>query len=130
MEKELLNNFNDTTFMFMDFLNTIKEEKNFNFYKLFSQKIVKLEPTKLIEQYILYCLPYYQHIITKNEHFFLKNDFEYDKNNDIKEYENLFNVVKIKTIFNCCDADTKNFIFEYLILLSNYAKDYFNLKYS
>ena len=61
-----------------------------------------------------------------------ERDEDYFWNLDVKisdKYSNLFDVVKIRNILESYDSKTKNLLFDYLIILSNYAKQYFKLKY-
>jgi len=119
----IINEFNSTTLTFIDFLKSLTNDSDLGFYRRVSDKIIRTEPNKLIEQYCIHCLPHYQQVLKKDENYFMNYNLEMDTQ------DNLLKAMKVQTIFPKLKADAKNLIFEYLIILSNYAKDYFNLKY-
>lgn len=124
MEKEIIDNFNDVSISFLDFIKTLNKNPKIELCKTISQQIIKLQPNKLIEQYIVHCLVHHEKLEERDEDYF--------RNLDVKisdKYSNLFDVVKIRNILESYDSKTKNLLFDYLIILSNYAKQYFKLKY-
>lgn len=110
--------FNQTIIMFLDFLYSITKDTDLTFYKKVISKISTSEKNKMIEQFIINCLPYYQQIQNKDDNFFL------NFNSDNLNNKSLLKVIKIKTIFKSLSLEEKNMIYQYLILLSNYGKQY------
>ena len=120
----IVGEFNTTTLSFLDFLKALTNDSDLGFYKRVSQKIIDTDKNKLIEQFCIYCLPHYEYVVNKDENYFMTYDLEMDTE------DNLLKAMKVKVIFPKLKQEAKDLIFEYLLILSNYAKDYFNLKYS
>ena len=126
MEKELIDNFNETSMSFLDFISTLCPGPKLEICKKLSKNIIQIEPNKLIEQFIVYMLEHYDYVISKDEDYFNN----YDLNKIDNQIPSLFNLQYIKHILLNFSSKEKNLCFEYLIILSNYAKQYFKLKYS
>ena len=110
--------FNQTTVMFLDFLYSITKDSDLTFYKKVVKRISTSEKNKMIEQFIINCLPYYQHIQNRDDNFFL--NFNIDNLNN----KSLLKIIKIKKIFRTLSVEQKSMIYQYLILLSDYSKEY------
>jgi hypothetical protein len=120
----IVDEFNTTTLSFIDFLKALTNDTDLGFYRRVSKKIIDTDKNKLIEQFCIHCLPHYEHVVKKNEDYFMRYDLKMDTE------DNLLKAMKVQVIFPKLKKEAKNLIFEYLLILSNYAKEYFNFKYS
>lgn len=112
-----IDEFNNTTIMFLDYIYSLTNDHNINFYKKSFNKIIQSEKQKLIEQFIIHCLIYKEYIDNKNISFFKNFDAQNDK-------DSLFNKINIKQILEKCDNSQNNLLFDYLILLCNFSTEY------
>lgn len=125
MEK-LTDEFNSTAEMCIDFILSVTDDSDLRFYKKIFDKVLNTDKTKIIEQFIINCLPHKENIINKNESYFINL-----KSEEINvDNRSLFEILKLRKYFVALGDDVKNLIFEYLILLSNYSEEYFKLKYN
>jgi hypothetical protein len=119
----LINEFNTNALQCIDFIISVTNDSDLQFYKKAFDKIILVDNTKAIEQFIIHCLPHYQEIINKDEKYFINLKSSLNKTS-------LIEVLKLKKYFISLDNDVKNLIFEYLILLCNYSKQYLQSKLS
>ena len=117
---DLVTEFNTTSNMFMDYIDTLLNDSEVKYYKKMMNRVERFGKKRLIENYIINCLPYYDYIINKDYNFFIDIEITTDKS--------LFNFLKRKQIFIILDENKLNIIFEYLILMSNYSKEYQRVK--
>ena len=117
--------FNTTCEMFLDLIYSFTNDSDISFYKKAMRKLVSADKNKVIEQFIIHCYSYKDHVENRDVNFFLTYKFE-DKFGDNKS---LLEVIKIKDIFKSFNQDQINIIFEYLILLSNFSTEYLKMKF-
>ena len=120
----IINEFNETWFMFLDLIYTFTNDSDISFYKKAMNKIIQTQNDKIIDQFVIRCIPYHKEIYDKNKKFFVNLNLQNEFNND----DSLLKIIKIKEIFNNLDEDKINIIFEYLILLCNYSLEYLKTK--
>ena len=70
----LIEEFNTTALMCVDFIISVTNDSDLQFYKKALDKIIKADNIKVIEQFIIHCLPHYDSIIAKNEKYFINLD--------------------------------------------------------
>jgi hypothetical protein len=134
--EDLINNFNLQLQELFTIIEAIYTDENIKRYKLMVKTVIKLNATKLIEQYIIHAIPYSKFIYNKDDNFFLHKEV-----NEIREKisetkirkelheTSVIEILKIKTIWQELDNDTKDIIWEYFQLLTYYAQEYFKIKY-
>jgi hypothetical protein len=123
---QLAENFNSTADDCINFILGQTNDSDLRFYKKIFDKVLQTDKNKVIEQFIINCLPHKKNIIEKNESYFINLKSEQINVDD----KSLFEVLKLRKYFVALEDDVKNLIFEYLILLSNYSEEYFKLKYN
>lgn len=116
---KLAEEFNTYCIQFLDFMYDLTKNSDITFYKKAINTVVKAEKSKIIEQFIAYCLKYKNKVDEKDKNFFLDTDFSSECNN-----ESLFHVIKIKDIFKALDDKTIELIFQYLIVLCELSANY------
>jgi hypothetical protein len=117
--------FNNTCEMFLDLIYSFTNDSDISFYKKAMKKIINMDINKIIEQFIIHCYIYKDHVDSKNINHFLNLNLK-----NKYEKESLLGVIKIKEIFNTFDQDQNNLIFEYLILLCNFSTEYLKIKFT
>ena len=124
----LISEFNNTSYMCVEFIISVTNDSDLRFYKKLMDNILIAEKNKIIEQFIIYCLPHEKHVIDENEEYFINMEGEQMKLDE--DSQNLFHILKLKTYFKKFDDDVKKLIFEYLKLLCNYSKEYLRIRLS
>jgi hypothetical protein len=135
--EEIVNNFNLQLEELFNVIEVIYTDENIKRYKLMVKTVIKLNAIKLIEQYIIHAVPFAEHIYNKDESFFYNQTLD-----EIKEKigqtklrkelheTSVFEVLKLKTVWNKLENESKDIIWEYFQLLTFYAQEYFKLKYN
>ena len=118
--EEIANEFNEGVLSLLDLIKTVTGKNELEFYYKVVRNFMVVEKHKLIEQYIIHCLPHKKRLEEKNIDFFKNIKYE-------EKHNNLFQIVKIKDMANTVSSEEINLVFEYLILLSNYAIQYFQI---
>ena len=62
---KLVNEFNENTSLCVDFILSVTNDSDLQFYKKAMIKIMETDKSKIIEQFIIHCLPHYEQIINK-----------------------------------------------------------------
>lgn len=120
--------FNNTADMCVEFILSITNDSDLRFYKKAMDKLIEIDKNKGIEQFIIYCLPHEQHVISKNQEYFINmNSNDMKVNNDS---QNLFHILKLREHLILLKDDAKDLIFEYLKLLCEFSKEYFKMKFN
>lgn len=92
----------------------------FNTTKGMNQMIV-------IENFILHVLCYEEEINSRNENFFLEFDIKKKIKNDEKS---ILQIMQLKDIWLKIDEKSRNKIFDFLIVITYWARQYFNNKFN
>ena len=124
---DIVNNFNITVDIFIKYLRTIEDNDDIAYYHGLFNKLIQVDSTKIIEQFVINGIPYSDEIENHDENFFLKIDYE-NKHND--QNISLTKILNWKEVFKILDVKKKETIFEYFQAFLFYAKQYFCLKYS
>ena len=120
---KVVNEFNNTANMCVDFILQVTNDTDLKFYKKAANKILMINRNKGIEQYIIYCLPYEKQVLDNDTKFFLNMKSGHFRT----EKTNLFHILKLQKYFGVLDEEIKIIIFEYLKLLCNYSKEYLKM---
>lgn len=122
--EEIIQEFNNTTIMCIDFLVSVTDDSDIKFYKKAINTLLIAEKAMGIEQYIIHCLPFEEHIVNENKSFFINM-----QQNQVKcEKENLIHVLKLREWLMTLDEDIISLLFNYFKLLCNFSKEYLKLK--
>ena len=120
----LLSAFNN---VIIDFLNdcilVFPEENDFKVYKRMISLLVKVNPKKVLSVFSEYSDLYRDKILSKDEVFFLENDYEVVKKYNDQEIFNVIN--KIKQYWKQLDLSNKDKIWDYLNLLIQIKDKYY-----
>ena len=122
----LVDEFNNTANMCVEFILSVTNDSDLRFYKKAADNIISVEKSKGIEQFIIYCLPHEEYVHSEDEAYFVNMN-----NKDMKvddDSKNLFHILKLRTYFTKLDDDVKKLIFEYLKLLCSFSKEYLKLR--
>tara|TARA_B100000787_G_C16126121_1_gene265064 strand:- start:462 stop:827 length:366 start_codon:yes stop_codon:yes gene_type:complete len=113
----ILSAFNNIIINFLDDCILIfKDDTDFKLYKRGLGVIIKYNPKKVHTFFKEYLEKYRPYIDTRNDAFFLQNDFD-----EIKKYNNdeIFTVInKIKTYWGDLDEHNKKKVWDYFSILS------------
>lgn len=112
----LLSAFNNIVINFIeDCIILFPNDKNFGIYKRGIEMVIKYNPRKINTIFKEYAEIYRDKIKTKDETFFLENDYkEVEKYND----EEIFNVIKkLKTYWKSIESNNKDKIWQYLDIM-------------
>jgi len=99
-----------------DCILIFKDDKDFKIYKRGLGVVVKYNPKQVHTVFKEYLDQYRPYIDTKNEKFFLENNFD-----EVKKYNNeeIFTVInKIKSYWSTLDDHNKNKVWDYFSLLA------------
>jgi len=118
----IVNDFNDTANMCIEFILSVTNDSDLRFYKKAIDKIQIIDKNKLIEQFIIHCLPHYDHFMTNNESYFI--ELKYVNIGEVS----LIEALKLHEYFISLKSDVKELIFQYLKLLCNFSKEYLQLR--
>lgn len=122
--EHLINEFNVTAAMCIEFILSVTNDSDLRFYKKAMDKLVTTEKNIIIEQFIIHCLPHYDHFMENDEQYFIKI-----KSSDINiNKASLIEALKLRKYFISLEGNVKELIFEYLKLLCNYSKEYLQIK--
>lgn len=122
----LIDEFNNTGSMCVDFILSVTNDSDLRFYKKAMDNIIKVDKSKGIEQFIIYCLPHEQYVHSEDESYFINMNNKQMKVDE--DSQNLFHILKLKTYFTKLDTDVKKLIFEYLKLMCSFSKEYLKLR--
>ena len=124
--ENLIDEFNTTSCMCVEFILSVTDDSDLKFYKKAMEKLIEIEKIKIIEQFIIYCLPHYDYIMNHDEKYFINlNSTDIDVNKD-----SFIEILKLRKYLVSLDKNMKKLIFEYLKLLCNYSKQYLQNKLS
>ena len=125
-------NFNNQLNDFFKFMlkycerNDLKDE--LIYYDGLIKTAIRLSKTSAIEQYIIHILKFEEQINARNEAFFL-NDLTANDVDIIKEMNDESYILKcmdVRELLLTADTNKKKKIFDYLIVMTFYARQYFN----
>ena len=120
---QLAEEFNNTSINLLDLVYSFNNDDKIIFYKTTLNNLIKIDPKKMIELFIIHCLEYQDKFEKKNKDF-LKN---MDLNNKIKN-NSLLEVINIRKQIIELDDLKINMIFEHLDLLCYFSKEYLQTK--
>jgi hypothetical protein len=112
-----IDQFNKIAHQLLEELSEITDSPKIKMGKSVLRTIIEKNPEHPIEQFILKLLPFKEHIFSKNEVFFLEEDFS-DDESLISE------LLKMKYLWKRLSGDNKEIVFQYLIQLS-IASEYY-----
>ncbi len=95
-------------------------------YKSLINGALKMNQLIAIEKYILYMLEHEEKINAKDEVYFININLNSSANMTDRS---LMEILKLKNIWHKLDANTRNKIFDFMIVLTYWARQYFNSKY-
>lgn len=124
----LIDEFNNTGNMCVDFILSITDDSDLRFYKKAMDNIIIADKSKGIEQFIIYCLPHEKYVYNEDEEYFINMNSKEMKVDD--NSQNLFHILKLRTYFTKLDNDVKKLIFEYLKLMCSFSKEYLKIRLS
>lgn len=117
----IVNEFNVSANMCIEFILSVTNDSDLRFYKKAIDKLQLIDKNKLIEQFIIHCLPHYVHFMNNDEKYFI----ELKTSDEVS----LIEALKLREYFISLKSDVKELIFEYLKLLCNFSKEYLQLKF-
>lgn len=123
---DVVNEFNTTCSMFLDLMYSFTNDSDISFYKKAMHKMIEVEKIKIIEQFIIHCLIYNEHIQNKNINYFMNVELKDKVKAD--DTRSLLNIIKIKDLIKKFDENQINLMFDYLQLLCNFGIEYLNNK--
>ena len=92
---------------------------------------LRLNSSTGIQKYILHILEYEEYINARDDNFFMSKDFSEQRINEYKlKDKDILETLKIKKIWTQITEECKEKIFDYMIILTYWARKYFNEKYS
>jgi hypothetical protein len=95
-------------------------------YKTLFSTTKKINKTLVIDNFILNLLCYEEQINSRDEKFFLNLNID----DNIKDNDKLVvQLTQLKTIWHKIDDDNRNKVFDYLIVITYWARQYFNEKF-
>lgn len=124
---DIIVNFNKYTEEFVTEIVKITNDADVRSYKTILVNLNKTNATKCIEQFIIYALPEKDKIISSNEDYFLKRNYDQELDND---QDSMMQALKLKDTWKTFDCDTKKCIFEYLQVMVHYSEEYLKCKYN
>jgi len=120
---QLAEEFNNTSINLLDLVYSFNNDDKIIFYKTTLNNLIKIDPKKMIELFIIHCLEYQDKFEKKNKDFFKNMDL----NNKIKN-NSLLEVINIRKQIIELDDLKINMIFEHLDLLCYFSKEYLQTK--
>jgi len=115
----LISAFNKNLFDFVDELTEkFPEDENLPYYKNMLLLLKKTNPKQIVLYYKQYIEPYNQYIFSKDESFFLNNDYGEDKGGN---QWSLLEGMRMKVLWKEMSDISKNACWEYFNLLSKIA---------
>lgn len=132
---ETITNFNTQLMDFFNFLlkycECPKLKEDLIYYSGLVKAAIKLDKQSAIDQYIIHVLKYEQQINSRQESFFMEdltvNDVDILKELNDEQY--ILKVMDVKEILKTVDDTKKNKIFDYLIVITFYARQFYNQTY-
>ena len=122
---DLVSLFNEFLYDLLKQLNTIiKNDSDITYFYSMFNDVIKMNRALVIDQFNVHVLQFYDHIKSKNEEFFMK------ENDAIKKYEGTSAITKIfkfKTLFQQLGKKEKDMLFHYLNILCYIGARYFTL---
>lgn len=95
-------------------------------YKGLINASLKMNKLFAIEKYIIYVLVHEEKINARNEQFFIDTNYDEQVGGTT---ESMLEAMKFKSIWHKLDEKRKEKIFDYLIVITYWARQYFNEKY-
>jgi hypothetical protein len=119
--EEVVSNFNTIALEFMSQISMIAPSSFIANNNDIFIRIIKQEPKKVIELFVMYVLKYKQQIDSGDENFFINNSFatEIGDNSDI-----IGKVFEFKNIWSKLSKQNKNIVQQYMQCLCEYAFQY------
>ena len=97
-------------------------------YKGLTNAAIKMNKLSIIGKYIEHVLEHEDQINARDERFFL-DDLNYESSG-IKTEQSMLQVMKFKSIWHKLNDKHKEKIFEYFIVITYWARQYFNIKFN
>ena len=94
-------------------------------YKGIVNAAIKLNKLTAIEKYIIYILVHEDKINSRDEEFFISREYDIGSNKE----KTLLEVMRFKQIWSKLTERRKEKIFDFMIVLTYWARQYFNTKY-
>jgi len=125
--EEITIQFNKVFDLMVDFILSIYDSRSIKLNKTIIDNMRKINKYKIIEEYILWILPYYDKIKGQDEIYFITimNCTNNKEHEDIRQVLGYFKFLEVLKHF---DEDNNKIVFEYQILLCDYAIEYLNMK--
>lgn len=120
---QLADEFNNTSINLLDLVYSFNNDDKVIFYKTTLNNLIKIDPKKMIELFIIHCLEYQDKFEKKDKDFFMNMDL----NNKIKN-NSLLEVINIRKQIIELDDIKIDIIFEHLDLLCYFSKEYLQTK--
>ena len=124
--------FNDQIEDFLEYILIIcpKDEKTIKSkmskYKTLFSTTKKINKTLVMDNFILNLLCYEEQINSRDDNFFLI----FNINENVKDNDKLVvQLTQLKTIWHKIDDDNRKKVFDYLIVITYWARQYFNEKF-
>lgn len=95
-------------------------------YKTLFSTTKKINKTLVMDNFILNLLCYEEQINSRDDNFFLN----FNINENVKDNDKLVvQLTQLKTIWHKIDDDNRKKVFDYLIVITYWARQYFNEKF-
>lgn len=122
----LIKNFNNYSGVLATFISNISPSQSipFKMYKSEMDKLIREGSNIMIDTFVLNALKYEEQIMNGDDNFFLGNNYD-----DITKKDNnmIMQVFEFKKIWKIINDDNKNLIKQYMQLLCQISRTYFNL---
>jgi hypothetical protein len=113
----IINQFNVIAYQLLEELAEIIDTPKAKLSKSVFKTIVEKDSKKPIEQFIIHFLPHKEHIVSKNEKFWINHEIEGD--------EEVMKLISLKPIILSLSTENKNIVFNYLLQLCKASEYYF-----
>lgn len=123
---QIIEEFNNTCYMFLDLMYDFTNDSDITFYKKCMDGLLIANKNKVIEQYILMTHIYFEKIRDRDKNFFIE-EFKFS-NNSFKNESSLLRAIKIQDVLRDWDNEKCNIVWEYLDLFCSFSEEYLKLK--
>jgi len=120
---QLAEEFNSNLINLLDLIYSFNNDDKIIFYKTTVNNLIKIDPKKMIELFIVHCLEYQNKFEKKDKDFFIKMDL----NEKIKN-KSLLQIIDIRRQMIELDGIKIDIIFEHFDLLCYFSKEYLQTK--